>query len=972
MTGILRVDTIQNSNTSNIISQTNATTITIGSTGQTIDIAAGASFSVSDINVNLNSSQVTGTLQTGNGGTGLSSLGTSGQVLTVNSSGTALEYTTISTITNLTTNVTGVLRTANGGTGLSSLGTSGQVLTVNSSGTALEYTTISTITNLTTNVTGVLRTANGGTGLSSLGTSNQILTVNSSGTALEYVSSVNITTATTGTLPTSRGGTNLSTIGTANQILTVNSSGTALEYVSSVNITTATTGTLPTSRGGTGLTLIGSAGQPLLVNSGTTALEYGPLNVSTNVTGTLQTANGGTGLSSIGSVDQVLKVTSTTIGNSWSAGPNLSQSRYEATGWGISQEGAFVVGGTNNGYSAALSSAELLSTGIWSSSFAQPINAGRRYGGGSSANSGILAGGYQVSGTPPTQSVISTVHRFLGGSYSTQTSMPTAMMFGGSSGGDVNSLITFGGWNSSFVPQTTTYYWNGGSWTTKANLPTAVTQNAGFGSTSTAVSVGGFSSAGAILTATNTYVLLFNTWSSSGNLGTGVRQPTATGVNSSAGRLFGGLAGSGPTNFCYEFDGNTWTSIANYPQNYQAMSSAGGTTSSLAFGGTTNNGAGQSSTYFYTNASTVTSLNYGSVPATNLSTNVTGVLRTANGGTGLSSIGTSGQVLAVNSGSTGLEFTGITVDLYSNVTGTLQIGNGGTGLNSFSTGDIICASTTNVLSKLAIGSPNQILKVNSSGQFLEYGALNLSISTNVTNTLQIGNGGTGLSSLGTSDQILTVNSGGTALNYVSSVNITTATTGTLPINRGGTNLTSLGTSGQVLTVNSSGTALEYTTLPSGGLTNSTLYASSTTTVGDYVDIATYKTVRVTGYIVNAAAATQPGIKFTSDTSGTIGGDAGSGFGRWWRSTGSNYSSDQYAPNTQYLYWGMNTDATNITFELTIENPNTSATYIETQTITGNNSLPFQGWKAYYTSASACRYLYLNNSAMTNVVIIGTK
>jgi len=45
MAGILRTDTIQNSNTSTIITQTNSTTITIGTTGQTVALASGASSS---------------------------------------------------------------------------------------------------------------------------------------------------------------------------------------------------------------------------------------------------------------------------------------------------------------------------------------------------------------------------------------------------------------------------------------------------------------------------------------------------------------------------------------------------------------------------------------------------------------------------------------------------------------------------------------------------------------------------------------------------------------------------------------------------------------------------------------------------------------------------------------------------------------------------------------------------------------
>jgi len=45
MAGILRTDTIQNSNTSTIITQTNSTTLTIGTSGQTVALASGATSS---------------------------------------------------------------------------------------------------------------------------------------------------------------------------------------------------------------------------------------------------------------------------------------------------------------------------------------------------------------------------------------------------------------------------------------------------------------------------------------------------------------------------------------------------------------------------------------------------------------------------------------------------------------------------------------------------------------------------------------------------------------------------------------------------------------------------------------------------------------------------------------------------------------------------------------------------------------
>jgi len=84
MGGILQVDTIQNNNTSTIITQTNTTTITIGRTGQTITIPSGATFNASSASVNLPqislTTGVTGTLPIANGGTNLTTY-TTGDLL---------------------------------------------------------------------------------------------------------------------------------------------------------------------------------------------------------------------------------------------------------------------------------------------------------------------------------------------------------------------------------------------------------------------------------------------------------------------------------------------------------------------------------------------------------------------------------------------------------------------------------------------------------------------------------------------------------------------------------------------------------------------------------------------------------------------------------------------------------------------------------------------------------------------------
>ena len=49
MTSVLKVDTLQNLNSSTIITQTNATTITIGASGQTISIPSGATLNTTTI-----------------------------------------------------------------------------------------------------------------------------------------------------------------------------------------------------------------------------------------------------------------------------------------------------------------------------------------------------------------------------------------------------------------------------------------------------------------------------------------------------------------------------------------------------------------------------------------------------------------------------------------------------------------------------------------------------------------------------------------------------------------------------------------------------------------------------------------------------------------------------------------------------------------------------------------------------------
>jgi len=102
-------------------------------------------------------------------------------------------------------------------------------------------------------------------------------------------------------------------------------------------------------------------------------------------------------------------------------------------------------------------------------------------------------------------------------------------------------------------------------------------------------------------------------------------------------------------------------------------------------------------------------------------------------------------------------FTGtVTIPTLSATTGTfstaLAATSGGTGNSSYAVGDLLYASTTTALSKLADVATGSALISGGVGTAPSYGKIGL--TTHVSGTLPVANGGTGITSAGTSGNVL--------------------------------------------------------------------------------------------------------------------------------------------------------------------------------------------------------------------------
>jgi hypothetical protein len=233
---------------------------------------------------------------------------------------------------------------------------------------------------------------------------------------------------------------------------------------------------------------------------------------------------------------------------------------------------------------------------------------------------------------------------------------------------------------------------------------------------------------------------------------------------------------------------------------------------------------------------------------------------------------------------------------------------GGTGLYSYTAGDLLYASGTTTLEKLAKAAAGNVLL---SGDAPSWGKVGL--TTHVNGTLAVGNGGTGLTTVAAGSYLKGAGAGALAPRTASEVktdlSLNNVENTALSTWAGSTSLTTLGTvangtwGGTAVAANKGGTG--QTAYAVGDL----LYADTTSTLARLADVATGSVLR-SGGVDTAPAWGQ--VNLTTDVSGTLpGANGGTGhtYGGGYQIEGHGLYTNPADSTTYYLNYAGRSPST---------------------------------------------------------------
>jgi len=370
-------------------------------------------------------------------------------------------------------------------------------------------------------------------------------------------------------------------------------------------------------------------------------------------------------------------------------------------------------------------------------------------------------------------------------------------------------------------------------------------------------------------------------------------------------------------------------------------------------------GTGSTSTTFVNLATNVT----GDLPFSNLAQgsalSVLGVTGNATADVASIAAGTDNQVLR-RSG-TSVAFGAVNLASTDAVTGTLPVANGGTGATTLTANNVILGNGTSAVNFVAPGTAGNVLTSNgttwtsaagasgtvtsvggtgsvqgltlsgtvtSSGNLTLGGSLSaVSLTSQVSGTLPVGNGGSGATTL---TGVLKGN--GTSAFTASNVNLTSEVTGTLPVANGGTNATATPTAGAV--AYGTGSAYAFTAagtagyvLQSNGSSAPTWVAASTGTV-TAVSVATSN-----GFAGSSSGGATPALTLSTTISGVLKGNGTA-------ISAASAGTDYLAPpsGTSILKANSGGALANATAGTDYVAPGTATTFTALQTFSGSTSV----------------------------------